>query len=76
MVRTSKEVTEFYTDWEKYTFFDKNEAMKAVFVPLKYVKNVEQFISELSQKENNGNNEKSSMFAKFRKTSDTVSNMS
>lgn len=74
MVKTSKEVIDFYSDPENYTFFDKDEAVKPIFIPLKYVKEVEQFISELSQKENSGNNEKSILFAKFRKAACTTKN--
>lgn len=74
MVKTSKEVIDFYSDPENYTFFDKDEAVKPMFIPLKYIKEVEQFLAELSQKESSENNEKGSLFAKFKKATCTTKN--
>lgn len=48
MVMASNEVVEFYNNPNGYTFFNKEEEMKAVFIPKKYVSRVEKLIAEWS----------------------------
>lgn len=68
MVKTSKEVIEFYSDPENYTFFNKDEAVKPVFVPMKYLKEVEQFLNELAERDKKSSPEpETNPFRKFKK---------
>lgn len=48
MVMASNEVVEFYNNPNGHTFFNKEEEMKAVFIPKKYVSRVEKLIAEWS----------------------------
>ncbi len=48
MVMASKEVIDFYDNPNGYSFFNKEEEMKAVFIPKKYVSRVEKLIAEWS----------------------------
>lgn len=48
MVMASKEVIDFYDNPNGYSFFNKEEEMKVVFIPRKYVSRVEKLIAEWS----------------------------
>lgn len=48
MVMTSKEVVDFYSNPDDYSFFEKDEEMETLFVPKKYAGRVKQLIQEWS----------------------------
>lgn len=53
MVRTAKEVTEFYNEPEEYSFFEKDEVMKQILVPEKYLGRIKQLITKWDEEEGN-----------------------
>ena len=52
MVMASMEVVKYYSSPESYNFFDKNEEMTEIVIPLKYKEKIEQLIKEWNEKDN------------------------
>lgn len=51
MVMTSDEVIAFYKNPDDYSFFGKSEELRAMYVPIQYVKKIEKLIKEWKEEE-------------------------